>query len=206
MPWEAAFWVGVALLSPIAAEVIWPRLSIRLGEQAEIAERFAPWAWGLIPAYLALITGAVPARDLGLTGHSPFAWFGGALICGALIGIAALLRWPKGDWPEPTRGVLDEPRWALYRGAGLLWIAGPAPGLLIGLGLSLLEWGIRFQPWKTRRGRDPRRWQAPPGTWETLLRMASSASIYTLTRNFWLTAIFQAALLSVIRRDIRESA
>jgi hypothetical protein len=36
--------------------------------------------------------------------------------------------------------------------------------------------------------------------WQTLARLASSTIVFTLTRNFWLTALAQAGLLIVLRR------
>lgn len=209
--WEAAFWVGLALISPALMRPTWPRAVafLHLSEAVQdLAQRLAPWLWGIGPSYLALITGAVPARFLGLTGHSPLAWFGGAIICGALIGIAALIQWPQGSWPTPTHGILDEPRWALYRAAGILWVASPQLGILLGFGLALLEWAIRFQPWKgplretLRKQRSPELNAAwPGGTWETVVRISGSTLLFATTRNFWLTAVSQAVLLGMVRRN-----
>jgi hypothetical protein len=182
---------------------------LKLSESTQdLAQRLAPWLWGIVPAYLALITGAIPARFFGLTGHSPLAWFGGAIICGALVGIAVLVHWPDGAWPNPTQGVLDEPRWALYRAAGVLWMPSPEQGLLMGLALGLVEWAIFFKPWKGPLHKTLRGWrtdevdtQWSPGTWETVVRVASSSLIFATTRNFWLTALTQAVLLGMVRRN-----
>lgn len=203
--------MGLAILSPALERRAWPwavSLFSLSDSIQDLAQRLAPWLWGIVPAYLALISGAIPARFFGLTGHSPLAWFGGAIICGALIGLAALIRWPEGAWPSPTRGVLDEPRWALYRAAGVLWIPRPELGLLIGLALALLEWAIWLRPWKGPLKETLREWrtaevdaQWPPGTWETLARMAGSSLLFTTTRNFWLTALSQAVLLGMVRRN-----
>jgi hypothetical protein len=203
--------VGLAILSPALARPAWPR-AISLFSLSDstraLAQRLAPWLWGIVPAYLALISGAIPARFFGLTGHSPLTWFGGAVICGALIGLAALIRWPEAAWPTSARGVLDEPRWALYRAAGILWIPGPELGLLMGLVLALVEWAIRFRPWKGPLKETLRKWrtaevdaQWPPGTWETLARMAGSSLLFATTHNFWLTALSQAVLLRMMRRN-----
>ncbi len=208
---EAVIWVGLALLLPVLAHIAWQPAVTRLqlsDSSQDLVGRVAPWIWGIGPAYLALITGAIPARFFGLSGHSPLAWFGGAVICGALIGIAGLIRWPQASWPAPARGILDEPRWALYRAAGILWIAKPQLGILIGLVIALLEWVLRYQPWKgplgeILRGRRAEdfygEWQA--GTWETIARIAVSAILFALTRNFWLTALSGAVLLGMLRRD-----
>jgi len=187
MRWEAVFWVGLAVGSPVLTQVFWPRLKDRLGDWAELAERFAPWAYGLILAYLALISGAIRARDAGLIGHRPLAWVGGALVGSVWLGLAAFWKPREGNWPEPSRGVLDEPRWTLYRAAGSLWVGHFQLGVLVGLGLAALEWWLG---WRARRVAD----------WETLARIASSAVVFVLTRNFWLTALSQAALLAILRR------
>jgi hypothetical protein len=182
---------------------------LKLSESTQdLAQRLAPWLWGIIPAYLALITGAIPARFFGLTGHSPVAWFGGAIICGALVGIAGLVHWPDGAWPNPTRGVLDEPRWALYRAAGVLWMPNLEQGLLIGLALGLVEWAVCYKPWTGPLIKTLRTWRTaemdarwPAGTWETVVRVAGSSLIFATTRNFWLTALTQAVLLGMVRRN-----
>ena len=207
---EALFWVGLAILSPALATPVWPRMVsvLKLSESTQdLAQRLAPWLWGFVPAYLALITGAIPARFFGLIGHSPLAWFGGAIICGALVGLAGLVSWTEGSWPTPTRGVLDEPRWALYRAAGVLWMPRPELGLLIGLALGLVEWAICFKPWKGPLLKTLRMWRTaevdtrwPAGTWETVVRVAVSSLIFATTRNFWLTALTQAVLLGMVRR------
>ncbi|MCH8338250.1 MAG: hypothetical protein IH858_05305 [Chloroflexi bacterium] len=207
---EAAFWVGLAIFSPALAKPAWPRAAALLGLSESIldlAQRLAPWLWGIVPAYLALISGAVPARFYGLTGQSPLAWVGGAMLSGVLVGVLTLIRWPQGEWPTPTRGVLDEPRWALYRAAGMLWMPRTELGLLMGLALAVLEWGIRFKPWKatlkealsTRRTKGAEsNW--PSGMWETVARIASSSLLFAATRNFWLTALAQAVLLGMARK------
>jgi hypothetical protein len=207
---EALFWVSLAIIAPALINPAWPPVVslLKLSESTQdLAQRLAPWLWGIVPAYLALITGAIPARFFGLTGRSPVAWFGGAIICGALVGLAGLVRWPDGTWPNPTRGVLDEPRWALYRAAGMLWMPRPELGLLIGLALGLVEWGIRYRPWKGPLLKTLRTWRTaevdsrwPAGTWETVARIAGSNLIFAMTRNLWLTALTQAVLLGMVRR------
>lgn len=209
--WEAAFWVGLAILSPALARPAWPWVVSLLhltDSIPDLAQRLAPWLWGIVPAYLALISGAVPARFVGLTGQAPLDWFGGAILSGALIGLAALIRWPEGDWATLTRGVLDEPRWALYRAAGVLWLPRSELGLLIGLALALLEWAICFRPWKGSLIEALRTWrtdevesQWPTGTWETVARMAGSSLLFASTRNFWLTVLSQAVILAMMRRN-----
>jgi len=173
--------------SPALATVLWPRLRERLGDWAELVERFAPWAHGFGPAYLALFTGAIQAREAGLLGHAPLAWVGGALASAVWLWIATFRRPDPVRWPEPNRGVLDEPRWTLYRAAGSQWLGQPQLGGLVGLALALSEWGLG--------GRVQGRMD-----WQTLARLASSSLVFAITRNFWLTALAQAGLLILLRR------
>jgi hypothetical protein len=185
--WETVVWVGIAVASPALAAVLWPRLRERLGEWAELVERFAPWAHGFGPAYLALLSGAIRAREAGLLGHDPLAWVGGALACVIWLWLATSWRPDAEHWPEPNRGVLDEPRWTLYRAAGSQWMGHPLIGGLVALALAISEWGLASR----MQGRVE---------WQTLARLASSTIVFTLTRNFWLTALAQAGLLIVLRR------
>lgn len=180
-------WVGLAVASPALATKLWPRVRARLGDWAELVERFAPWAHGFGPAYLALFTGAIQAREAGLLGHQPLAWVGGTLAIAIWLGLATAWRPPAARWPEPARGVLDEPRWTLYRAAGSQWLEQPQLGALVGLALALSEWGLG--------GRVQGRVE-----WQTLARLASSTIVFALTRNFWLTSLAQAGLLILLRR------
>ena len=180
-------WVGLAMASPALATKLWPRFRERLGDWVELVERFAPWAHGFGPAYLALFSGAIRAREAGLLGQQALAWVGGTLACALWLGLATVRR-PLGEsWPEPGRGVLDEPRWTLYRAAGSQWLGHPQLGGLVGLALALSEWGLGG-------------WVQGRVEWRTLARLASSTVVFALTRNFWLTALAQAGLLIVLRR------
>jgi len=179
--------VGLAVAAPGLAARLWPRVRERLGAWAELVERFAPWAHGFGPAYLALFSGAIRAREAGLLGHQLLAWVGGALACAIWLGLSTVRRPPGESWPEPGRGVLDEPRWTLYRAAGSQWLGHPQLGGLVGLALALSEWGLAGR----LHGRVD---------WLTLARLASSSVVFALTRNFWLTALAQAGLLILLRR------
>jgi hypothetical protein len=180
----------VAQAAPVAAALAWPRLSSRLGSWADLVTRFAPWAHGLGPAYLALLRGAIRARDAGLAGFTPLDWAAGILACVIWAWLAASKSPEAASWPEPGRGVLDEPRWTLYRAAGNRWLGQAQAGWLVGLGLGLVEWGLAAR----LRGRPD---------WQTLARVASSAVVFALTRNFWLTVLAQAGWLALLRRGAR---
>ncbi len=80
--------------------------------------------------------------------------------------------------------VLDEPRWALYRAAGLIWLGGW--GLLVGFALGVLEWSLRTRPWLAENRSDST-------TWLILVRLAISSLLFALTGNFWLTSFSQTA-------------
>ena len=190
--WETVLWVGLAVASPALGTLLWPRLRERLGDWAELVERFAPWAHGFGPAYLALLSGAIRAREAGLLGHEPLAWVAAALACTIWLRLATLWSPGTAGWPEPTRGVLDEPRWTLYRAAGSQWLGQPQIGGLVGLALGLSEWGLGSRV----RGRMD---------WQTLARLASSTVVFALSRDFWLTALAQAGLLILLRRGRRPS-
>ena len=180
-------WVGLAVASPALATRLWPRFRERLGDWAELVERFAPWAHGFGPAYLALFTGAIRAREAGLLGHQPLVWVGSTLACAIWLALATAWRPLAGHWPDPARGVLDEPRWTLYLAAGSQWLGQPQIGGLVGLALALSEWGLGG-------------WVQGRFEWQTLARLASSSVVFALTRNFWLTALAQAGLLILLRR------
>lgn len=186
---ESVVWVALALLAPAAVEILWPALRRRASHWAPYLRSFARWLHGIGPAYLALITGAIGARHFGLAGRPALAWAGDLLFCVGWLVVAARLLRPAGRWPKPTRGVLDEPRWALYRAAGAAWIGSAPPGALIGLGLAAAELALR---WGARPGE-----KAPP--WEALARVASSSVLFVLTGNFWLTLVTQGLALFLLR-------
>ena len=188
MIWESLLWVALALgalpfISSIesSARARWPSLW-------PAALPIILWIAGLGPAYLALTRGAVLARSFGLYGsRGVFGWVLSAVLCASLVGAVWALRrrLVAHVTEDEVAGVIqDEARWALYRAAGVLWF-GPW-GLLVGMALGGLEWGLRSQPWGAT-GRSDRR------TWQLLLRLAISSLLFGLTGNFWLTWCTQTA-------------
>lgn len=161
----------------------------RQGELVLYLRSFAPWLHGIGPAYLALITGTIFERDFGIARLPLEQWLIGALLCGLWIAVTIRYVHPAGDWPKPARGVLDEPRWALYRAAGRAWVGSQPWGALLGLALALGELGLR-----TLTGGGGR---AAP--WEGVARAASSSVLFALTGSFWLTVLTQGALLYALR-------
>jgi hypothetical protein len=91
---------------------------------------------------------------------------------------------------SPIAALLEEPRWALYRSAGLLWLPGPLAGVVLGIGLAIVEIGWSGKWWiREARGR--------PEEWFPVLRAALSAVVFVATRSFWLTAATQVGCLVI---------
>ncbi|MGA9533360.1 MAG: hypothetical protein WBR18_11645 [Anaerolineales bacterium] len=198
---ETAAWCALALAAWPLSYWLGPRLRAALGDRADAVMMWAPWLHGLGPMYLAWISGALPASYLGLLGlNGAVGWLASAILAAGLwFGARWFVRernlqapaYPL-DW-----AVLDEPRWALYRAAGWLWTMDRGIGLLIGLALGVLEWGLRHRLWKTEN-------RTSPSACLTLARLASSSLIFALTGNIWLTIVFQVALLQLLMPSPRE--
>lgn len=184
MLWEALGWSVLAAVAPLLVQTTWPRWKPRSRELGQLLVETAPWLHGLGPPYLALISGAILERHAGLRGHDLTAW-----IVGAVFLLLFIPTWRKllvdriGLRSNPYR-ILDEPRWALYRATGLLWLTGPL-GLLIGLALALAEWGLRWR-WKVL--------QREKQACSHLIPLASSTILFAVTGNFYLTLLAQALL------------
>lgn len=162
---------------------------------------FGRYLRSLAIPYLALITGAVAARELGLTGHAALEWFRGSLICGGVLAIAWVAAgWRGAGWPyaRPEEAALDEPRWALYRGTGSLLADPRWAGPLIGLGLGVIEWTLSHRPW-IQGGRWPRT------AWSVLARIGGSTALFLLTRNLWLIMITQVGLSLILAGSPRKT-
>lgn len=192
---QAVGWCALALAAWPLADWLGPRLRAALGGRAEAVLMWGPWLLGLGPMVLAWLSGAVPARFLGLLGVGGWlGWLASALL---ITGMWFGARWfvhNRGPWAAAYPldwAVLDEPRWALYRAAGWLWVMDRGWGLLIGLGLTLVEWALRHHLWRAEN-------RASADTCLTLLRLALSSLVFALTGNLWLTIIFQVALLQLL--------
>lgn len=197
-------WTAFAVATPAAVRLLRPHLEPRLGSRATHARALAPWVYGLLPAYLALITGAISRRDAGLYGFRALGWLIGLAADGIALAVFAVgLRSRRGTraaaqtveagLPDPLRGALDEPRWALYRAAGRSWIGDATLGVGFGLGCALVEWALTRSPWRPEA-------RANPQTWLLLARMAASSLFFALSGNLWLTALAQGGLLAMTRR------
>lgn len=199
MRWEAAAWSVVSLLSPVIAMRYWPRLRERLPDGLLIGEQVWPWLYGLAPPYLALISGSVVARDLGLRVDGWLHWLLDLLLAGVVV-TAIGFAWSRLESEPRTEPgwsvLLDEPRWSLYRAAAGLWVGFTPLALLVGLALALGEWAVRYEVWIEGKRREQR-------TCLALLRAASSALLYALTRNLWVTIAGQALISWWLNRHTR---
>jgi hypothetical protein len=215
---EAGVWCAAALLLPAASA--WA-LAIptpgRIGRMAEWlrARPWVPvaaeWLHGFAFVFGALMRGAIVPRLAGLSGHSGAEWIGGTAIAGGvclLVFVASRLvqalpnrrPWPRlvrmpasvGP-PEPVPGLLEESRWALYRGAGGAWTGSLWASAGIGLGLAVVEAGLRDRMWENPAG-----WVVRRAGY--LAHAGLSFVLFGLTRNAWLTALAFVICLFTWRR------
>lgn len=197
MRWEAAAWSAVGLLGPVIASRYWPQVRERLPDDLVIVEQAWPWLYGLVPPYLALISGAVVARDLGLRVDGWLGWALDLVLAGGVAAGLGLASTRLDSEPQTEAGwgaLLDEPRWSLYRAAAGLWVGFTPLALLIGLALTLVEWATRYRAWVPEKRRDNR-------TCLALLRAASSALLFAVTWNLWVTVAGQALITWWLRRE-----
>jgi hypothetical protein len=194
MRWEALLWSVLAIAAPAAAALLWRRTRPSLPPWAEPLVQGAGWLHGLLLPYLALLLGSIPGGLVGLYAIGPLEWITGSLAC--LLGLIAVI---VSHRVHPVNRLharsavdrwKDEPRWALYRATGALWVDDLALGAGLGLALSALEWalsGLARNP-RDLSGQDP----------EPLYRSATSTALFLLTHNFWLTAGTQMILFLLL--------
>jgi hypothetical protein len=201
MNWESWAWVAVALASAPVARLLESPLQSRWPSGAPFLRRLAPWAYGIGPAYLALISGAVLARAYGFYGRDGAAgWALSILLCAALLLVVYRLRGSMSGLAlgqDLVPSLLDEPRWALYRAVGVQWLG--TWGLLVGLAIGTIEWATRRQPWRSG-GR------GEPETWVSLARLCISTILFVVTGNVWLTWATQATGWLILSRSAGEGA
>ncbi len=194
MPWEAAVWSLALIGSPIIVSWVLPRLRDQFVTWREPLETAAPWVYSLLLPYLALLSGSIIGRDAGLYGHSLSGWVSVAVACGLGIVAAALFlhtRPIKLPWSHTLSETLrEEPRWAMYRASAALWAVSFPVSVAIGTALALVETTVGvLQEEKTDR------FKLANGA--RLLRALFSGLLFGLTRNFWLTAATQAAIVTL---------
>jgi hypothetical protein len=193
MRWEALAWSALLIAAPAAVNVIWNRFDPPVPSWAKPILDGAGWLHGLLLPYIALLVGSIPGGLVGLYGPTRRSWLTGGLAC--LLGLAAVLiahrMLPRTI--RPRRALVrwrDEPRWALYRATGALWLGDSSLGAGVGFILSILEWvgdGLTH-PGAEERSLDP----------EVLYRSGVSTILYLITGNFWLTAGTQLAFFVLL--------
>lgn len=184
MRWEALLWSLIAITAPGAVNLLQRRFPLSLPAWAQPLKDGAGWLHGLILPYIALIVGSIPGGLVGLYAIEPVEWFTGGLAC--LLGLLAVYAFhrmrPQHDL-YPRRALSrwqDEPRWALYRAAGALWLQDITLGAGLGLLLSGLEWLVTG--WSKTHSEFAKQDREP------MYRSGISTILFVLTRNFWLTA------------------
>lgn len=198
MPIEALLWSLLLILGPSLALRVWPTLRERLNQQLLDFESLAPWIHGLGIPYLALILGSVSSRRVGLYGFPTTIWVSGGVACTLGLGAAYFILERISVRPDPEQKIrvllLEETRWAFYRGAAFLWLPFPF-SILLGFGASLLEWGITHVVAHGRR-------RPSPAQWKVLIRAGLSSLLFVATGNFWLTAGTQLILTTLISKRV----
>lgn len=194
MIWPAALWSALGVLGIPVARRLEHLFSGWVAPAVANLKAAAPWLHGLVPPFAALFSGAVPAPLLGLYGRLDWLqWLLGGLITVGLLGaVGAVLKRASTAAPEVDLegAVLAEPRWALYRATGQLWLGSLWLGTLVGLGLAAAEWGWSEEVWRGDRRRDPL-------VCLGLARLTWSNLIFALTANFWMVLAFQIVWLQL---------
>jgi hypothetical protein len=199
---EALLWSALGVTAPFVARYIPADWRERLGNRAGQLKSISPWMHGLAPPFLAIFSGAISLRFLGISGPDVLTgWIlQGVLLAMVLAGASAWLQ--RHPISRPTlrldHAVLDEPRWALYRGAGTLVLTHSGFGALLGLVLGVAEWALTSEVWKPERRQDS-------VVCLGLIRVSTSAIAFVLSRNLWLTIAFQVALLALIPEAVDEN-
>ena len=200
MPIEALVWSLLLILGPSLALRVWPKLPERFNQSTVDIKSLAPWFHGLGIPYLALIIGSVSSRRVGLYGFPTTVWVSGGIACTLGLAAANFTLGRLKVQPDPEQKLsfilLEETRWAFYRGAAYLWLPFPF-SILLGLGLSLLEWGITHVVGHGRQ-------QPSPAKLKVLIRAGLSTLLFFATGNFWLTAGTQLLLTSIISKQVES--
>jgi hypothetical protein len=202
MPIEALLWSSLLVLSPALAFRFWPTVRERFGPLPFDLAALAPWIHGLVLPYLALILGSVSGRHVGLQGFPSASWLSGSLACALGLGAAYVASDRIQSPPDPEidfgTGLLEETRWAFYRGAAAQWLSYPF-GSLLGLGLAVLELAITHLADLKLHSPSLRQWKA-------ILRAALSTLLFLGTGNVWLTVGTQLLLTALLTRQARRKS
>lgn len=184
MRWEALLWSLLAIIAPAVAGKIWRRLDPALPDWLDPLIDGAGWLHGLMLPYAALLLGSIPGGLLGLYAITLFGWIAGGLACSlGLIAVVLVYKLRPKATLQPRRALerwKDEPRWAMYRATGAIWLQDLALGAGLGFVLSIAEWVVSSMARKTR---DFTRQDREP-----LYRSGISTILFLVTQNFWITA------------------
>lgn len=204
---ESFFWVAAQLALGVIGTALWPRIKAGLDtrvedplQRAEGVSTGARLLYSLAIPYLALLFGSISARDTGLVGldalpYSPVDWLRALAWAGLWAVLAVVFYVWGGIYPGATPGnaLLDELRWAFYRGAAIGWVAQPFLGALLGLGLAAIEWGAIHGLRKTLGENTP-----PWLGWAA--RAWLSTFVFLFTQNIWLTLALGALVPFALTR------
>jgi hypothetical protein len=200
MPIEAFLWSLLLVFTPALAPHIWPKLRERFEPLPFDLETLAPWIHSLGLPYLGLVLGSVSSRHVGLIGFPSASWLSGGLACILGLGAANFALGRITTRPDPERDyatvLLEEARWAFYRGAAAQWIP-IAFSPLLGFGLAILELAIAHLAVHGLH---------PPSSmqWKTMMRAALSSLLFIGTGNVWLTVGTQLLLIILLKRKTRH--
>ncbi|MFP3853861.1 MAG: hypothetical protein ACLFWD_06160 [Anaerolineales bacterium] len=202
LAWPLLLWTFIWVLFALVSGWLRDRL-LRKQDHRRLYGEVIPWIYGLAPPFLAWVFGWMPARVMGFSGQGGLI---GWLLISLLLALSLALYWrfirPRlpAEIPDirSEHALLDEPRWAFYRGVGWLWLGQFGWGMLLGFGLSLLEWALRHEIWRVER-------RSEPATCFHLARHATSSLVFALSANLWLTMLFQAGLLLSMEESPLES-
>jgi len=182
----ALFLCALAFGWPVFGAAASRLVSARLAERAEWLHRLSPWLRDLGLPYLALVLGAVAARDLGLRGHTLLDLGLGLLIAAG----SAALGWklqPAKAWPIAAQDALDEVRWALYRALVWGWSGSLVIALAVALATALVE---RVLERAIKTG--TLRLEPDDGAW--LARTLTSTAMFAAGHNLWFNILARLAV------------
>lgn len=199
LSWRAQAWTS-------GPGALWGRWLPRLAAQPVLvgAGRFA---YNIGLPYVALLAGALEARQAGLTGVD---WGQTNLVAVAAVALFAYL-WLDSRWrrsfnlpavapPADGTAVLlwnaafQQAHWGFYR-AGAIVLLDPYRGVFAGLGLVLLEWFLNPR-WRAAWSDDARSARL---AFDLALAL-TSAVLFAITSNFWLGASVHALCVVLLAR------
>jgi hypothetical protein len=182
----ALFFCALAFAWPVFEAAASRVVSARLAARTAWLPHLSPWLRDLGLPYLALVLGAIAARDMGLRGHTLLDLGLGLLVAAG----SAALGWklqPAQGWPSAAQDALDEVRWALYRALVWGWTGSLVIALVVALTTSLVE---RVLARTITTG--TLRLEPDDGTW--FVRTLTSTAMFAAGHNLWLIVLARLAV------------